>query len=364
MQKLKIAIVAPVEEQVPPKKYGGTELVVYNLAENLVAMGHDVTVFASGDSMTSAKLVPIYPTATRTLPQCKNYRIRQALTLIGAGKMAEYIAQGDFDLVHNHIGWWFLPFINLLKIPTVTTFHGFLKAQEESEVYKHYKDLKHVSISMKQREPAPPQINFIANVYNGIEVSKFKFFAEPKDYFAYLARISHEKGTKEAILIAKAAGVKLVIAGKIDPMDEDYFKNEVEPLVDGEQIKFIGEIGHVDKVELLGNAKAMLAPIQWDEPFGLYFIESMICGTPVIANNRGSVPEIIINGKTGFIVNDINEAAEKIKVIDRINREDCHKHVKENFSAAKMAAEYLAAYEKAIAEFHQDKSYSEKSLTL
>lgn len=351
MDKLKIAILAPVEEQVPPKKYGGTELVVYNLAENLVKMGHDVTVLASGDSITSAKLIPIFPKATRTLPESRNHKVRQALTLIGAGKMAEYLHSHEFDIVHNHLGWMFLPFAGSLKMPVVTTFHGFLRHQEETEVYQYFRDYNYISISMNQREPAPDRINFVANVYNGIEVSKFNFLPKPKDYFAFLARISPEKGAWEAIQIAKKAGVRLIMAGKIDAVDVDYFEGQIKPLIDNNQIQFIGEIGHEEKVELLGNAKGMIAPIQWEEPFGLFLIESMICGTPVIANRRGSVPEIILDNKTGFIVDTIDEASAKIGEIGKINREDCHKHAKENFSAERMTKEYLVAYEKVIADY-------------
>lgn len=348
MKKLKIAMLAPTEEQVPPLKYGGTELVVHNLTEKLTQMGHDVTLLASGDSNTSAKLVPIFPKAVRVLPETKNMEIRRALRVIGTGRVVKYLRENKFDMVHNHMGWEFLPFVDVVKMPTVTTFHGFLKIPSETEVYRHYTDYNYISISMNQRKSAEVKLNFIANVYNGIDVEKFKLFPQAKSYFAFLARISQEKGALEAILIAKKAGVNLIMAGKVDPVDEAYFKNEIEPLIDGDRIKFVGEIGHDEKVELLGNAKALLAPIQWEEPFGLYFVESMICGTPVIANNLGSVPEIIVDGKTGFIVNGIEEAVEKIKEIWKINRLDCHEHVKENFSSERMTDGYLEAYEKIL----------------
>ncbi|MGI6103776.1 MAG: glycosyltransferase family 4 protein [Patescibacteria group bacterium] len=346
MKKLKIAMLAPIEEQVPPKKYGGTELIVHNLTEELASRGHDVTLLASGDSQTNVNLVPVFPKAIRTLPESKNIDVRRALSIIGAGRVVEYLKDKEFDIVHNHIGWMFLPFAGIAGMPVVTTFHGFLKASYEAEVYRHYADHNYISISMNQRESAQTKLNFIANVYNGINIEKFRFFPEPKNYFAFLARISQEKGAFEAIQIAKKARVNLVMAGKIDPVDEKYFKNKIEPLIDGEQIKFIGEIGHEEKVELLGNAKALIAPIQWEEPFGLYFIESMICGTPVIANRMGSVPEIIVDGKTGFIVDGIDEAVEKIEQIGAIERLDCHKHVKKNFSSKKMADRYLEAYMK------------------
>lgn len=341
-------MLAPVEEQVPPKKYGGTELVVHNLTELLMEMGHDVTLFATGDSQTNAKLVPIFPQAIRTLLKATDYNVRQTLTLIGIGKMLKYICDNEFDLVHNHVGWKLLPFVNIIDVPIVTTLHGNLSQTSEREVYSVYPDLNYISISMNQRKDETRKMNFIGNVYNGIALEKFNFFAKAKDYFAFFARICHEKGALQAIEIAKKAGVKLVMAGKIDPVDSEYFEEKIKPLIDNKQITFIGEIGHEEKVQLLGNAKALIAPIQWEEPFGLYFIESMICGTPVIANNRGSVSEIIINNKTGFIVNTIEEAAKKVNEIEKINRYDCHMHVTRNFSAEKMAKEYLQIYQKII----------------
>ncbi len=348
MRKLKIAMLAPVEEQVPPKKYGGTELVVYNLTENLVKLGHDVTLLATGDSHTSAKLIPIFPHSIRSLPVARNMEVRSDLRLMGVGRVLQYLKKNKFDLVHNHIGCFFLPFVKCINEPVVTTFHGFLKNPNDFEIYKYFTDFNYVSISMNQRQSAKIRLNFISNVYNGIEVEKFHFFPEPQNYFAFLARVSPEKGALEAIDIAKKAGVNLILAGKVDSVDEKYFKQKIRPHIDDKQIKFIGEIGHKKKVQLLGNAKALLAPIQWEEPFGLYFIEAMLCGTPVIANKRGSVSEIIIDGKTGFIVENIKEAVARIKDIEKINRLDCSNHVKNNFSAEKMTQEYLKSYKKIL----------------
>lgn len=347
---MRIAIIAPVEERVPPPKYGGTELVVYNLVEELVKMGHEVTLFASGDSQTNAKLHPISPKATRTIPEFKNRRMRDTFTLIAASKAFNYIMKNkkNFDVVHNHLGHFLVPFISALKIPAITTLHGHLTIPNEKEVFNAYKKENYTSISMSQRKLADPDINFVANVYNGIDTDKFEFFPTPKDYFAFLGRFSPEKGPVQAIEIAKRAGVRLIMAGKVDPIDFSFFRRKVRPLIDREQIFFIGEIGHKEKVDLLGNAKGLLAPIQWEEPFGLYFIESMICGTPVIANKRGSVPEIIIDGKTGFAVESIDEAVKKIADIENISRLDCRLHTKENFSAKKMALNYLVVYEKIL----------------
>ncbi|HWQ59579.1 MAG TPA: glycosyltransferase family 4 protein [Candidatus Fimivivens sp.] len=345
MRKLRIALLAPVEERVPPPKYGGTEVVVYNLAQHLTRMGHEVVLFATGDSVTDAALVPIFPEPIRTLPISRNPKVRQVLTITGIGRMLGYLSQYEFDVVHNHIGWLFLPFVQTLRMPVVTTLHGSLGNPDESEIYRLFAGENYISISDKQRESGPSGMNYIANIYNGIEIPSFTFVPEPGRYLAFLARISHEKGALEAIRIAKASGERLVMAGKVDPADATYFEEQIKPLIDGEQIRFIGEIGHADKVKLLGHAKAILCPIQWDEPFGLYFIEAMACGTPVIANRRGSVPEVIVDGVTGYIVDSVDEAVARVADIGDIDRPACRRHVEEHFSAEAMAAGYVAAYE-------------------
>jgi len=344
---MKIAMLAPSEEPVPPVKYGGTELVVYNLCEQLVKMGHDVTLLASGDSKTSAKLVPIFDRALRTDPEVNALDFRDVYKFIGTGKVIDYLQKNKFDVIHNHIGWRILAMSQLIDTPTVTTLHGPLDIAYQQKVYGMFKDANYISISNSQRKPMP-ELNFLATVYNGLDISRFKFYPEAKDYFAFLGRMSPEKGPVQAIQIARAAGVKLVMAAKVDKVDEKYFKEQVEPLIDGEQIKFIGEVDHAGKLELLGNARALLAPIQWEEPFGLFFVEAMACGTPVITMNRGSVPELVINEKTGFICQNEAEAIEKIKIIDTIDRKACFDHVNANFSSEKMAEGYVAAYQKAI----------------
>lgn len=346
---MKIAVASPFEEKVPPLRYGGTELVVSNVVENLVSLGHEVTLLATGDSRTAARLVPIFKRPLREISELKDLTLRDTYKFIGVGKVVSYLAKNKFDVVHNNIGWRLLPFEEILGCPVVTTLHGPLDIPYQQRVYGEYKNSRYVSISLNQRKPMS-ELNFIANVYNGIEVDKFKFFAKSKDYFAFLGRMSPEKGAVQAIKIAKAAGVKLLMAAKVDAVDEDYFKKEVEPLIDEDQIKFVGEVDHEGKVELLGNARALLAPIQWEEPFGLFFVEAMACGTPVISMRRGSVPEIVIDKKTGFICDSLEEAIEKTREIDKIDRDFCHKHVQENFSAAHMAEAYVKAYEKAIRE--------------
>ena len=344
---MKIAMLSPFEESVPPFKYGGIELVIYNLAQQLVKRGHDVTLLATGDSKTSAKLKAIFPESIRIHKDIQDISVRSAIEFIGVKRAVNYLNRNNFDIVHNHIGWLMLLFENLLNFPIVTTLHGSLNVPYQQIIYDEYKNSNYISISLNQRKPMP-HINFVANVYNGIEIEKFQQNYNPQNYFAFLGRMSPEKGPLQAIEIAKKAGVKLIMAAKVDVVDRKYFEEKIKPLIDGEQIKFIGEVNHIEKVQLLKNAKALLAPIQWEEPFGLVFVEAMICGTPVIAMKRGSVPELIIDNKTGFICKDIDEAVEKIDLINSINREDCYEHVKNNFSAEKMAESYIEAYKKVL----------------
>ena len=344
---MKIAMLAPFEERVPPVKYGGTELVIYNLVEQLVKMGHEVTLLASGDSLTSAELVKIFPTSIRSNPDIKDVNLRNAYKFMGVGRVVDYLRNNKFDVIHNHIGWRFLPFQNLLDVPVVTTLHGPLDVPYQQKVYGAYADSNFISISLSQRKPMP-DLNFIANVYNGLEIEKFKQNYKPKDYFSFLGRMSPEKGPVQAIQIAKKAGVKLVMAAKVDLADKEFFESEVKPLIDDDQVRFIGEVDHDGKIELLRNSKGLIAPIQWEEPFGLFFTEAMICGSPVFAMRRGSVPEIVVDGKTGFICSNEEEMDEKIKLVDKISRKDCFEHVKNNFSSERMANGYLEAYKKAM----------------
>ncbi|MGE5392832.1 MAG: glycosyltransferase family 4 protein [Candidatus Saccharibacteria bacterium] len=344
---MKIAIVSPFEERVPPAKYGGTELVIHNITENLVRLGHDVTLLASGDSKTTAKLVPAFPKALRGQPKLADMKFRDAYKFMGLGIVSQYLAANRFDIIHNHIGWRVLPFQSLFASPVVTTLHGPLDLPYQQEVYGRYRDANYVSISLSQRRGFP-KMNFVANVYNGIEVEKFRFFPKPQDYFAFLGRMSPEKGPLQAIELAKKTKSRLIMAAKVDTVDQAYFKQKIKPLIDGRQIRFIGEVGHAGKVKLLGGAKALLAPIQWEEPFGLFFVEAMACGTPVIAMKRGSVPEIIVDGKTGFVCTTVAQAVSAVKKIQSIDRLACFEHVNNKFSAAKMAEDYLKAYRKVI----------------
>ncbi len=344
---MKIAVIAPFEERVPPEKYGGTELVIYNIIENLVSMGHKVTLFASGDSQTSSELKPVFPNALRSMSEMSNARYRDSYKFIGVGRIVKYLHENRFDIIHNHLGWRLLPFEKIINSPIVTTLHGPLDVDYMRAVYGEFKKSKYVSISENQRKPMP-ELNYVGTVYNGIQIGKFKFNETPGNYFVFLGRMSPEKGPVQAIEIAKRARVELIMAAKVDIVDKEYFKSEIEPLIDNKQIKYIGEVNHAEKVNLLGGAKALVAPIQWEEPFGLFFVEAMACGTPVITTRRGSVPEIIVDGKTGFVCDSLDEAVRRINDIDEIDRKDCCQHVKENFSAEKMTKDYVEIYEKVI----------------
>ncbi len=343
---MRIAQVSSLVEQVPPPKYGGLELVVHNLTEELVRHGHDVTLFASGDSKTKAKLVPITPRALRyrkdiTKPEIYYYILQ--------GELLER-AQ-DFDIIHVHISVKILPLNKFSPTPILSTLHGRLNIPEVQEVILRFpEDIYYNSISLSQQGTFP-ELKFFANVYNGIDVKKFEFNDRPQNYLAFLGRISPEKGIKEAILATLKAKEKLIIAAKIDRVDEEYYKKEIESLIDRKQIKFIGEVGHKGKVELLKNAKALLNPINWPEPFGLVMPEAMACGTPVIATKRASAPETIVEGKTGFLVNPKRPIEGIVRVLSRINeisREDCREHVEKNFSVEKMVDGYEKTYKEIL----------------
>jgi glycosyltransferase involved in cell wall biosynthesis len=351
---MKIALISPFEEQVPPRTYGGIELVVANLAECLVSMGHDVTLFASGDSRTRAKLVPVFPKALRSSGRLRDRSLREAWRHVGVGRVVSYLLKEKFDIVHNHVGWDLLAFKDILSTPTVTTLHGPLNIPSHQEMYRVLKAENYVSISLSQRRPMP-DLHFVGNVYNGVDMEAFRFFPQPKDYLAFLGRMSPEKGPVQAIQVARKTGMRLIMAAKVDPVDEEFFEREVKPLIDGKQIVFIGEVGHKDKVKLLGNAKALLSPIQWEEPFGLVFIEAMACGTPVLTFRRGSVPEIVEDGVTGFACRTMEEMVEKAALLETIDRRACFDRVREHFSAKRMTEKYVDVYRRVVGEAYRRK---------
>lgn len=343
---MRIALLSPFEESVPPQKYGGTELVVFNLAEELVELGHDVVVFAPGDSNTSARLEAIFEVNLRKHPDATTPQLREALKLVGIGRVVERLRAGDFDVVHNHIGWRLLPFAGTIDAPIVTTLHGPMNVPYHNFMYSQFPAASFVSISDAQRRPRP-DLNYVATVYNGISCANFDLGTSPDGYFAFLGRFSPEKGALEAIHAARAAGVSLVMAAKVDMADREYFDSAIQPLIDGSQIRYIGEVDHAGKNQLLGNARGLLAPIQWEEPFGLVFIEALACGTPVIANGRGSVPEIV-RGDVGFVTCDHDSIVAAIRSIGTIDRRRCREYACTHFDRSLMARRYQAVYEKLV----------------
>jgi glycosyltransferase involved in cell wall biosynthesis len=346
---MRIAILAPFEESIPPQKYGGTELIVYYLCQ-ILSKKHSVFLLATGDSKTKAKLISIFPRSIRKEKMAQDMKFRESLKYMGIAKTVKKLKKINPDIIHNHIGWRFLPFAPLFKSPVVTTLHGPLNVPYQQFVYGRFKEFPFISISNSQRKPFK-KLNYAATVYNGIDIKEFDFNDNPKgDYFAFLARMSPEKGPVQAIKAAKEAGFKLKMAAKVDAVDKEYFEKEVKPLIDGKQIKFLGEIKTSQKSAFLGNAKGLLVPLQWEEPFGLFMTEAMACGTPVIAFKRGSVPEIIKDKKTGFTVKTINQMKESMKKINLIDRKECRKWVEENFTAEKMVSEYEKTYKKLLVD--------------
>jgi glycosyltransferase involved in cell wall biosynthesis len=342
---MKIAQIAPLWERVPPPAYGGIELVVGLLTDELVARGHEVTLFASGDSITSAKLESVHPQALRLDRSIKEYGIYEMLQLAEV-----YERASEFDIIHSHMGCAALPYSKLTKTPTVHTLHGVFTPDNE-KMFTHAKAQPYVSISNAQREPRLG-LNHVATVYNSIDVSMHHFFptADTPAYLAFLGRISPEKGPHHAIEIARATGIPLKMAGKVDPVDVEYFDEVIKPQIDGEFIQFLGEADHYMKNDLMGRAIATLFPITWREPFGLVSIESMAAGTPVIAMNLGAVPEVVADGVSGYICNNVDECIAAVAKIPAISRQICRDYVAQRFGVEQMAAGYEAVYQKILAE--------------
>ena len=342
---MRIAQVAPLIESVPPKLYGGTERVVSYLVEELVAQGHDVTLFASGDSRTSATLVPVVPTALR-LARCRDPVAPHVL-------MIERVVRQSaaFDVVHFHMGQMHFPVGRRCLRSHVTTLHGRLDLPELAPLFAEFWDIPCVSISDAQRTPLPVA-NWVRTVPHGMPPDLLPFNPAPRSdpYLAFLGRISPEKRVDRAIAIARRCGQRLKIAAKVDAADVAYFNNEIRPLLDDPLVEYIGEIGEHDKADFLGHARALLFPIDWPEPFGLVMIESLSCGTPVIAFRRGSVAEVIDDGVSGFVVESIEEAVDAVRRLDRLDRRTCRSVFERRFTAARMAAQYVEVYERLVAE--------------
>ncbi len=339
---MKIAHVSPLMEAVPPKLYGGTERIVAYLCDELAALGHDVTLFASGDSITKARLEPVWPCALRLDPGMRDYLAPHVVMLERLARRAE-----EFDVVHLHIDYLAYPILRRCEVPFVATLHGRLDLPELRCVYETFADVPVVSISDAQREPLP-QANYVATVQHGIpERLLLPGFGQP-GYLAFLGRISPEKAPDAAIRIAAEAGMRIKIAAKVDRVDEAYFAEHIEPLLAQPHVDFIGEIGDGQKAEFLGGAAALLFPIAWREPFGLAMIEAMACGTPVIAFRNGSVPEVVDDGVTGFIVDSEAAAVAATKQLRRLDRARIRGVFEQRFTARRMAEDYLEIYRELI----------------
>jgi len=341
---MRIAQVAPLVESVPPKHYGGTERIVAYLTEELVRLGHKVTLFASGDSVTSAELIPVCRRSFRQNKRATDYLSREVLLMDHVTQRA-----GEFDMIHFHTGCLHYLISCHLKVPHVTTLHGRLDTSELLRLYERFRDMPMISISNAQRAPWPCA-NWQATIYHGLPQDLFRFHAEPGSYLAFLGRASPEKRVDRAIEIAKRVGMPLKIAAKVDSADRRYFKREIEPLLNDPHIEWLGEISDKDKDEFLGNAYALLFPIDWPEPFGLVMIESMACGTPVIAYACGSVAEVMDDGVTGFVVNEIEEAVEAVRRVRHLSRARCREVFEKRFTASRMAGDYIDVYTR-LADF-------------
>jgi glycosyltransferase involved in cell wall biosynthesis len=339
---MRIAQVAPLFESVPPKYYGGTERIVSYLTEELVRMGHDVTLFASGDSVTKARHIVSCRQALRLDTNCVDQMAHHTL-------MLEQVFQciNEFDVVHFHIDYIHFPLLRRCPAVQVTSLHGRLDIPDLFPLFREYRDMPVISISNSQRRPLP-WVNWQGTVYHGLPENLYRFHKGPGSYLAFLGRISVEKGVDRAIWIAKRTGIPLKIAAKISSQDMPYFESVVKPLLNDSLVEFIGEIGEDKKNDFLGNARALLFPIDWPEPFGIVIIEAMACGTPVIAYPMGSVPEVMEDGRTGFIVNSLDEAVAAVQRVPEFNRRRCREVFEQRFTSPRMAKDYLRVYESLI----------------
>lgn len=340
---MRIAQVAPLWEQVPPPAYGGTELVVSLLTEELVNRGHEVTLFASGDSTTQAKLESVHHRALRLDTTVKDPHIYDMLNMIQVSEQAD-----RFDIIHSHVGCVALPYVHLVKTPIVHTLHGIF-TPDNKKLFAHVHNQPFISISDSQRD-TELGLNYVSTVYNGIDPHTYEFYPQPEQppYLAFLGRMSPEKGAHLAIAIAQRSGWHLKMAGKIDPVDVEYFETQILPHIDHQQIEFLGEANHQQKSVLMGGAVATLFPITWQEPFGLVMIESMVTGTPVIAMSLGSAPEVIAHGVSGFLCHTVDECIEAIAKAALLDRRTCRDHVLINFTAKRMTDGYEAVYRKVL----------------
>lgn len=338
-KRVRIAQVAPLFESVPPQGYGGTERVVSYLTEELVRQGHQVTLFASGDSVTKARLCAPCSRSLRLDRSCVEPNAYHTL-------MLEQVVQeaASFDIIHFHTDYQHYPLSRRIDTPIVHTHHGRLDIPELAPVFQEFRDIPVVSISNAQRNPVS-WLNWQGTVYHGLPKNLYAFNDQPEDYLLFLGRISVEKRVDQAIEIARRAGMPIRIAAKVDPRDAEYFHSVAKPLLKDPIVDFVGEVGGKDKDELLRNARALLFPIDWPEPFGLVMIEALACGTPVIAYRRGSVPEILDHALTGYVVDSIEQAVEAVRQIGAIDRRQCRRVFEQRFSNVRMTHDYLKVYQ-------------------
>ncbi|HYC82920.1 MAG TPA: glycosyltransferase family 4 protein [Candidatus Paceibacterota bacterium] len=339
---MKIAQIAPIIERVPPKKYGGTERVIYELTEELVRRGHEVTLFASGDSLTSAALESVYPKSLREV-KFRNLDGANIWTMMSLG--LAYARHSEFDIIHDHNGHLSLPAANICPTPVVMTIHGPLN-RDMRRIFQALRNPYLVTISQSQSYPAP-NLHYAGTVYNGLSLEQYPFSDADDGYLLFVGRISMEKGVHLAIETAQELNLRLIIAAKLDPVDKPYFHEYIEPRL-SEQIVWIGEVDEAERNRLMSKALCFLHPVTWREPFGLTLIEAMACGCPVVAFDKGSIPELIKTGETGFVVQDIEGMVEAVENIRVVNRAACRKHALEHFSAKKMADGYEEIYRKIL----------------
>lgn len=344
---MRIAQVAPLYESVPPRCYGGTERVVFYLTRELVRLGHTVTLYASGDSRTNARLRPMVPESLRLNPAAGD-------PLALHRQMIETVAReaDQFDVIHFHVEQLHLPVARTLRTAHVATLHGRLDAEATARDFRGHEDLPVVSISDAQRRPLP-QLNWQATVHHGLSADEYPFRVDADEYLLFVGRVSPEKGLDRAIEIAKRSGRRLLIAAKVDTPDREYFDTVIQPRLAHPLIEFLGEVDQPTKCELMARAYALVFPIDWPEPFGLVMIEALAGATPVIAFPRGSVPEVLRDGETGFLVQDIDEAVASVPRVAALDRRRCRADFEARFSAARMAQDYLGVY-RAVCRQHAD----------
>lgn len=341
---MRIGILAPVTWRTPPRKYGPWEQVCANLADGLAERGHDVYLFATGDSDTRAQLVSVCPAPLGENPDMP----ARSWELIHIGHALQQADELELDVLHNHMNYLPLPFAKLARTPLVTTMHGAAMLEEDSrEVYRKFADMPYISISHAERDGCP-ELNYIANVYNGIRLEQFDLAEQEGKHLLFIGRVCPEKGADFAVELARRTGYPLVMAGPVPDNAKDFFESRIRPWIDGKHIQFVGEVGPVERNRLMGEALALLHLIRVPEPFGLVMAEAMACGTPVLGIGLGSVPEVVEHGVTGFVVKDVDEAVSMVPRLPEIKRRDCRERVERLFTLERMVEGYEQAFERML----------------